>query len=759
MMINTLNSQGFELDLNDGIPLPLNLSIADIREPQSRQRKFSKQIELPGTINNMNYFKGSFSLTVADSNITFDATAKVEAKLSKRGWIVLDGLIQLNNVTINDGNYKFTVTLYSDAVDIFLLLSNRRVSELDWTDYNHELNTTNIINSWTAATGSGYYYPLIEKDGNRLSDLTWRTVDMIPYIYLREAFLKSFEFVGIDVQSNFVDNPIFKDVLWGYGGGEVISVNAAEGLKRSVNASNIMYDSGTQFSIGSYNFDNQVYNFNFKFDFFGTNVTSFDSIDEYEQLNDMVLTALYGGTFEVGVDFDEVQFQFSTGLDKENVQVKVLVYRNGQFFDSIASEIQINTPALVQATFENAPTIEIALNSGDQITMQFEVSYDSENAGIGQNVFMSNVSPLLGNALLTYKSTQIQDGDTVVLSRFLPDMTCADLVLGAFRQFNLYMTDVDEQTVKIEPHPAFYKGTNDFDDWSELLDIEKDMIIKPAANEYGKRFILKFTEINETDAIDYSNKYGIPYGDLIYSQGGYYANGDKVVQMPWGTIVPNSVYAINGDTTIPRFITADAQTNEIKPCKAVPRIMYNTGLRNGVFQFRNESGSVSITRSTYPSVHHFNSYENPTFDLNFKLVSELYYDAFAVTNRNCFSEYYFEIVNEMTNNAGKFIEAYFKLTNEAVNTLDFSKLKMINGALFRLNAVKDFDADFIETTKCELTKVLRARSSGRVTKPQDPIAPDVPIFGELDPITDSTTGNVVGNKVPNTTFSNRIIIG
>jgi hypothetical protein len=229
--------------------------------------------------------------------------------------------------------------------------------------------------------------------------------------------------------------------------------------------------------------------------------------------------------------------------------------------------------------------------------------------------------------------------------------------------------------------------------------------------------------------------------------------------MPWGTIVPNSVYAINGDTTIPRFITADAQTNEIKPCKAVPRIMYNTGLRNGVFQFRNESGSVSITRSTYPSVHHFNSYENPTFDLNFKLVSELYYDAFAVTNRNCFSEYYFEIVNEMTNNAGKFIEAYFKLTNEAVNTLDFSKLKMINGALFRLNAVKDFDADFIDTTKCELTKVLRARSSGRVTKPQDPIAPDVPIVGVLDPITDSTTGNVVGNKVPNTTFSNRIIIG
>jgi hypothetical protein len=321
------------------------------------------------------------------------------------------------------------------------------------------------------------------------------------------------------------------------------------------------------------------------------------------------------------------------------------------------------------------------------------------------------------------------------------------------------MTDVDENTVKIEPHPAFYKGTNDFDDWSELLDIEKDMIIKPAANEYGKRFILKFTEINETDAIDYSNKYGIPYGDLIYSQGGYYANGDKVVQMPWGTIVPNSVYAINGDTTIPRFITADAQTNEIKPCKAVPRIMYNTGLRNGVFQFRNESGSVSITRSTYPSVHHFNSYENPTFDLNFKLVSELYYDAFAVTNRNCFSEYYFEIVNEMTNNAGKFIEAYFKLTNEAVNTLDFSKLKMINGALFRLNAVKDFDADFIETTKCELTKVLRARSSGRVTKPQDPIAPDVPIVGVLEPITDSTTGIVVGNKVPNTTYSNRIIIG
>jgi hypothetical protein len=55
------------------------------------------------------------------------------------------------------------------------------------------------------------------------------------------------------------------------------------------------------------------------------------------------------------------------------------------------------------------------------------------------------------------------------------------------------------------------------------------------------------------------------------------------------------------------------------------------------------------------------------------------------------------------------------LTESFVDPIQFKIfLKMIDGALFRLNRVVDFDSDIAATTKVELIKVLRARNSGRV---------------------------------------------
>jgi hypothetical protein len=41
-----------------------------------------------------------------------------------------------------------------------------------------------------------------------------------------------------------------------------------------------------------------------------------------------------------------------------------------------------------------------------------------------------------------------------------------------------------------------------------------------------------------------------------------------------------------------------------------------------------------------------------------------------------------------------------------IHDLDFAKLKMIDGILYRLNAVKDFDSDAYGTTQVELLKYL-----------------------------------------------------
>ncbi len=51
-MTDELICNGTQLDLTDGIPVPFNFSIADVKDPSKRKRTFSKEIKLEGTVTN-----------------------------------------------------------------------------------------------------------------------------------------------------------------------------------------------------------------------------------------------------------------------------------------------------------------------------------------------------------------------------------------------------------------------------------------------------------------------------------------------------------------------------------------------------------------------------------------------------------------------------------------------------------------------------------------------------------------------------------
>jgi len=357
---------------------------------------------------------------------------------------------------------------------------------------------------------------------------------------------------------------------------------------------------------------------------------------------------------------------------------------------------------------------------------------------------------------LVSTDTQVTDGSTVQLGQFLPDMKCSEFLLGEIRHHNLYLSDPDDEgVVSIEPlSGGFYQATNVFDDWTELVDHDKDVIFKPTANDYSKIFNFAFKKNTDQDAKTYFEKYDSEYGDLMYEQGSYYAKGEQKIQLPWSTIVP---YQIAPGIHIPRFVKI--QNGVMSPNKGAARVMMRNGLKAGNWTFRdalNPANTQELT--TYPSVHHFDDWTDPEFDLNFQLVKELFYVAYIVTTVNAFSEYYFESINEMTNPAGKSLLGYFKLDPLAVKTIDFSKLKMINGSLFRLNEVLDFDDNIEETTKCELIKVLEAKSKNRTGIAVEAVA--LTIGGNLGspPGNGSDVGIITGG-VGTSTPSSNIIFG
>lgn len=768
-MDELITSSGISLDMTKGVPVPLNLAIADFREPDKRQRNFSKEIELPGTLANQKYFSSAFSLTQIGGAFDFNSSAKVNCTYYKNGIAILrNAVLKLNSVTILDEQITFKVGIYSDFVDVFLILSTIEVGDLDWSAYTHTLTNANIQASWSSPIGQGYYYPLIERN-QRLGISKWKNTDMVPYVHLVEVFKKCMEFVGQQYDSNFLNTTRVKSILFGYGGGGYVdaAISPIEQNNRKVLLNNGIMNF-TQDIFVEQQFDNNgspipLANQTILFNSFslslplistGSPVIVFNEVqDIYNQFAPNTFTAQRTGLYKMTLtgsinQLFSGQYDYVTGSGGDTT---IYYLKNGVPFPLVNL---VQTGA--DQTFALNLVVNLNLNQGDEISFEFGAAIlYAGNPVINSTISRKINTPVPLQLDFVSMDTTLVEGSVVEIGRFLPSMKCSDFVLGFIRMFKLMITDPDiYDTVRIEPEASFYQGTNIFTDITEEVDLSKEIEIRPSANEYAKKLTYTFKAGTETDYKNYFEKWEKGYGDLSFDQASFFAKGEQKIEIPFGTIVPYEVYP---GMIIPRFVDIDNQGNR-KVTAGVPRIMYRNGLKPGIWQL---VGSTTNEFSTYPSVHHFDNWQNPTYDLNFELVNEVYYATNVVTTVNTYSEYYAASVNEIISKEGKYVTLYRKMDNLQVEKLDWSKLLMWNGALFRFNKILDFDSEVTEVTKIEIIKVLEAKSFNRK---QITTAKKLPsIYGavKLSPIGNVGTGAPVlnGGEKNQTLEISKIMIG
>jgi len=505
----------------------------------------------------------------------------------------------------------------------------------------------------------------------------------------------------LTIDSSWLDSDDIKNLLFGYGGGDYIdnSITPLDIANRLVD----LTSGSLNESIDKYSNFGIVNNFG-ELILSDSNISFTITSDNLLQYDDGVITVQKSGNYNFSF-FGELDFSFNTGiatfLNSSISNIQLL--RNGQVIQSSIILGDTNSNYLRSVNINS----NIFCQSGDELSIRF--FFGGCEVGIPSIVFvtlnLSDSTPF--NLELTSIDENITDGGTVSLSKFIPDMLCSDFLIGFIRQFNLYTSDPDEKgVVDIRPFTQYYTNTNDFDDISEDVDRNKDITIKPIANEYGKIFSFRFKQNKDRDAIVYFESWSEQYGDYLHEQGSFFAKGEEKIQLPWSTIVP---YQIDNGFLIPRYISED-NSGAIKGNKGAARVCFWNGLKAGDWTFRNTDDPTQWEAlTTYPCIHHFNDWETPTFDLNFKLVNEVMYSATIVTTSNCFSEYYSIFTNELTNRAGQLVTLSVKWDNFTVKNKKFSRLQMVDGALYRLNKIKDFDFEVQATTEIELVKVLKAK--------------------------------------------------
>lgn len=148
--------EGQELDVNEGFTHQITYAVDDIQNIDSKATAFSKTIVLPGTANNNKLLGNIFQF--GNSNLTedgapnvgynFNASKSAKVLVEINGLIVLKGALRLLEIVVDGVNIEYEIALFGELGGFVAKLGNQRLDQLDFKQYDHTYNATNIKDSW-----------------------------------------------------------------------------------------------------------------------------------------------------------------------------------------------------------------------------------------------------------------------------------------------------------------------------------------------------------------------------------------------------------------------------------------------------------------------------------------------------------------------------------------------------------------------------------------------------------------------------------
>jgi hypothetical protein len=336
----------------------------------------------------------------------------------------------------------------------------------------------------------------------------------------------------------------------------------------------------------------------------------------------------------------------------------------------------------------------------------------SDNLAV--NVVTSGLPPnyrLYGDTL-TIESTTPTDvpltyGDSIVVNDTIPKgIFQKDFFASIVKMFNLYVYEdkLVEKKLIIKPFIDFYDGSQI--DWTGKVDRGSVIRLKPMSEFTARYYDYKYKQDNDFYGENYRKKYNEGYGDLIYdSENEFVKEVDSTELIFASTIlyqktatdkVYSAIYKLSNENT--KEDKMDSVIRILQAKKITGRTSW--AIKNGI------AGSTLASYTAYGYAGHLDDPFNPQADINWGATKEVFYSATAVTAANLFAGYWSEYIAEITDKDSKLLTCSVKLNEVDIYNLDFSKLIYIDGSLWRLNKVLDYNPMDFNVTKVELLKVI-----------------------------------------------------
>jgi len=672
-----------KIDLLQDISTEFTYAIDDVSEFGSRNTSYSKTISIPGTANNNLVFGYIFELnnanftdnTLPNVGYNFNVTKQANCKIFIDKVQIFKGTLRILEIVIDKETIEYQCSVVGELGGFINQLGNKRLEDLDFSEYNHTYSVANISNSWDNAGGSGYYYPLIDYGNvstgvNGVAKRDFQYTTFRPALYVKEYIQKIFAGTDYTFNCPFFDEPLFKRLIIPHNQTNITTLNntslnaAAKQIRLNTNIS--AYVEYTMVTAG--NFSLEILGQLFTYNGVPTLTTNINFL-------------LRGNVVFYNVNIPN----YSLILYKNNIEI------GRQDFDASVSNFMDCQFTLQGITF--------ATND----TMFAEIS--------GNGIIIDTTIGEINVTTSTPTQVQVNLGETIKVNDVIPKgIFQSDFFLSIVKMFNLYVYEnkFNDKELVISPYVDFYPEVSaNAEDWTNKIDRAKPLSIKPMSEINARYYNYKFKADNDFYGENYRKKYTEGYGDFIYDTEFDFVKETDTLEVIFAA---STLYQATGQDKVFPAIYKKSNTNNAEDrMDSIIRIMQTKKI-TGVGSWNIMNGATNLASYTsYGYAGHLDDPINPNNDINFGAPKELQFSPNRYPSTNVFNAYHSPYIAEITSKDSKLLTCFGLLDIIDIFNLDFSKYVFIDGVLFRLNKVENFNPMEYDTTKLSFLKVIETK--------------------------------------------------
>lgn len=695
--------EGRKADVNADIDSLITYAIDDVKNFATRSTAFSKTVVLPGTARNNALFGNIFMPNNANDydtmfqNIGYNFNPAIAAKciVFTDKLQTFKGTIRMLEIIRDKRGIEYEMALNGELTSLSVALSSGFLTDLDFHEHNTTYTAENIIASWSNTPGSGVYFPLIDYGTYSVNKKDWDIRTFRPALYVKEYIDKIFEAADFRYSCDLFNTDRFKRLIIPHNqkvlqsvGGNIMSAD------RTTTLTNILTNMGVT--------ENRLTWQNFRGEIFSESTPENPQIFTYtgSQPINTVINFIIEGTRQNNI-------ATLKGYIRKN-EIPISEY-----------DLTLNPLGIEMVVpFIWSHAVEISLNAGDKIDWYFTTNNSSESSVYSLSVTRATLT--IGTSSGT-TATPVGVGDSIDLFYSIPqNIRQVDFVSSIVKLFNLYMfeSQFDDRLINIAPYIDFYDGT--VVNWTGKMNRDVPIRIKPMSELNSKIYNFNYKADDDYYNDLYRKRYNEVYGSHTFDTQFEFASQQNKLELVFAS-TPLVGY-VDEDKVYSTIFKRTGEGEEAKEEKidSTIRILLSTKIDSIDSWAIKDGEDVLATTTSYGYAGHFDDPNNPGSDLNFGVVKELFYTLRSGDLSNTqFNIFWSPYMAEITDKDSKLLIAKFFLNAKDIFSLDFRKYIYVDGSLWRLNKIVDYNASNPRDCTVELLKVINTGYSFPVGEPEE----------------------------------------